>query len=175
MKSMYVVLVLVALVAGTAMGQAKPIGPLLICFDEDGRTYMENTGAEPFQFDGYSIASASGALDPVGWMTFVESTTADMTNFPPSLGQTIPQAFGWGELAATANLVSEAHLTAVATLAPGTVIDLGLLVTPAECGDLYFTYIDSATQGSWEGVCCPEPASLGLLGLGGLALLRRRR
>ncbi|NLF32872.1 MAG: PEP-CTERM sorting domain-containing protein [Planctomycetes bacterium] len=76
----------------------------------------------------------------------------------------------------TASLISEAHLEITATLQPGDSIDLGAAFPGGTQADLTFTYVDSTTAGaSYEGAVIPEPATMSLLGLGALALIRRRR
>lgn len=177
MKTLFAAITIVA-VAGSVfacVNTTKPCGPIHLVCDAAGVGVMTNTGGTAFQFDGYTVASAGGLIDNAAWMTFVLNTTADMTNFPPSVGQTVPQAFGWGELANDPALISEAHLTSAAILQPGGTVNLGAAFPGWSQADLTFTYIDAASGGSWEGPVTPEPATMSLLALGGLAMLRRRR
>ena len=75
----------------------------------------------------------------------------------------------------TAELLSEVHLNALATMEPGAILPLGDPLPHVPWTDITFTYVDSTSVGSWEGYAFPEPASLSLLGLGALAMIRRRR
>ncbi|MFW6154851.1 MAG: PEP-CTERM sorting domain-containing protein [Planctomycetota bacterium] len=169
---------LVLFVAGTAMAAInteKPLGPLNLYIDGDGAGIMVNDGAEAFTFDGYSIASDGGNILPDDWMSIPQNVEAGGLGGGDDIGQTMLDAFSWAEMARTANLVSEAHLSSAATLAPLDGIGLGNAFPGGTQDDLTFTYVNSATQESYEGEVIPEPATMSLLALGGLALIRRRR
>ncbi|MFW6154456.1 MAG: PEP-CTERM sorting domain-containing protein [Planctomycetota bacterium] len=176
-------ILLVMSVAGVTMAGIntdKALGPLELYVYPDGTAEIVNTGDSPFTFDGYAIASSEGLIDSVAWTSIPQNVEAGMD--PAIVGQTMLQAFSWAEMARTFELLSEAHLSSAATLQPDGRIPMGAAFPDGlNYGDLYWspyytlTYVDSATQASYEGTLIPEPASLSLLGLGALALIRRRR
>ncbi|MFW6146506.1 MAG: PEP-CTERM sorting domain-containing protein [Planctomycetota bacterium] len=144
---------LVGITATAAVGgpnTSKPLGPLSLYVDAAGVGTIVNDGLEPFRFDGYSIASASGAIDSDAWMSIPQSVAAGELD-PADIGMTMLEAFSWAEMARSASLISEAHLSAAATLPAGGMIDLGAAFPGGHWTDLTFTYVDSASQGSWEG------------------------
>ena len=171
-------ILLVLSVAGLALAApntSKPNGPLNIYIAPDGTGTMVNDGAAPFTFDGYSIASEAGLIAAANWNTIPEQAALDPVNFPPRIGMAMLDAFAWAKMAETAYLISEAHLSATATLQPDDSIVLGTALFPGGTqADLTFTYVNSGTLESYEGYI-PEPATMSLLALGGLALIRRRR
>jgi len=174
--------VVVALAAGTAgagINTDKPFGPLNLYISPDGTATMMNDSGAPFTFDGYSIASAEGNLVPANWYTIGEHAAEpgfpERTGQPPIVFPTDLRAASWATMSDTAYLISEVHLEITATLQPGDGIGLGAVYPVGNAWtDLTFTYVRSATEESYRGYP-PEPASLSLLGLGALALLRRRR
>ena len=173
---------LVLFVAGTAMAGVntdKDLGPLNLYIDAAGVGTMVNDGVAAFEFDGYSVASASGALANGNWVSMADHAAdpafVARTGQPPVVFPTDLRAAMWATMSDTAALISEAHLEITATLQPGDSIDLGDAFPDGTQADLTFTYVNSGTLESYEGMVIPEPATMGLLALGGLALLRRRR
>jgi len=171
---------LVLFVAGTAMADTKPLGPMNLYIDELGVGQIVNDGTVPFTFDGYSVASDSGALVNASWKTIGSQAMTpgftERTGQPPiDLGSGDLRAASWSKMSNTPLLISEAHLEITATLQPGDFINLGAAFPGGTAEDLTFTYVHSATLESYEGLVIPEPATMSLLALGGLALIRRRR
>lgn len=179
MKTLFAAIVIVA-VAGSAVAGVntdKPMGPLDLVVNPDGTGYILNAGAEPFGFDGYTIESVAVAL---GDLTGIfDNTVADMVVFPGTLGLTMSEALAWTEMSKTADNYSEVTMDKVATLQPGGMINLGAGMMGLTQQNGTFTYVDSTQVApnptSFEGDIVPEPATMSLLGLGAIALIRRRR
>ena len=174
MKKLSVLVVF--LMAGTAMAGIntdKPLGPLALYVDAAGVGLLTNDGAVEFQFDGYTILSDDGVLGAV--IGIFDNALADTVGFPPTIGLDAAGALAWTEMSTTPTNHSEVTMQTGATLQPAGSINLGATMPGLTQATGTFTYVDSATGGSWEGPIIPEPATMSLLGLGALALIRRRR
>ena len=175
MKTLFAAVMIVA-VAGSAVAGIntdKPMGPLDLVVNPDGTGYILNAGGSPFTFDGYTIESATIAL---GNLTGIfDNALADTVGFPPTIGLDAAGALAWTEMSTTPTNHSEVTMQTGATLQPAGSINLGATMPGLTQATGTFTYVDSATGGSWEGPIIPEPATMSLLGLGALALIRRRR
>ena len=150
---------------GSAAVAAGPDLAEIIVDTATGNIRLVGNATDPAEVSGYDIVSTDNALIPANWVSLAQQGVA-----------------GFGENARLALGVSEASLTTVATV-DATGFNLGNFFNPAvgSINNLSFTYTDENSN-VIEGAVTPaataplpEPASLGLLGLGGLALLRRRR
>jgi hypothetical protein len=177
MKTLVTALVIVAIATTAFAGKTgKPMGPMDLMVYADGTAALINNGATPFLFDGYTLVSTAGLLPNA--MGIFDNALADMVTFPAKLGMTVPEALGWTEMSATATNYSEVTMGKGATLAAGDTIMLGAGFDGYNQDDGIFTYVDSTLpdgQTSFEGRIIPEPTTMSLLGLGVLALIRRRR
>jgi len=134
----------------------KPQGPLSLYIDAAGIGTIMNDGIEPFQFDGYTIAGNNGYTfnEAVGEARpFKSIGTRALTDGGILAAKLGFGVYTFGALTSQDDLVSDGSLSGVAILQPGDSFDLGDLVftgAPTQA-DLTFTYIDSASGGSWEG------------------------
>ena len=157
-------------------GSGTPDTSLTLVIDlstEDA--WLKNTTGAALGFDGYEIWSAGGLLAPTGWQSIADSVNSQPLDVLLTLGT---GALSFGELTATQDLLAEFSLLRAATLPAGGIWYIGEPAPQASLADLAFFYsrpgvADTKYQGGIEIV--PEPATLGLLLVGGLALLRRRR
>ena len=86
-------------------------------------------------------------------------------------------ALSFSEFTGTPLVLAEGSLSGHATFQPSAPWSIGQPVTtPVDIGDLTFYYAKPNAPGDkFLGVIVPEPATLGLLGIGALAVLIRRR
>ena len=125
-------------------------------------------GASPLEIDGFSITSRGGVFTPLsqatqivlfndGWTSVLQNTASECTIFH--------QMPGSGELETD-------------VWYPGFAFDLGPFV-PAGMSlaeaQSDITLMGMSRDGEINGVVIPEPASMSILALGVLALVRRRR
>ena len=188
MKNATLILVLVAAVLA-AVGTASAELTLNINWNGDHQACIKNDTGSAVTFDAYEIYSAGSLLDtnyvdPLvsGWRSFGDWIAEDMMGAFAALGSVT-----WGELAALPSVVSDGNLSGSTTLAAGGVLPICVpapLATEADFheagsgvyGDLQFYYVNSAVSTEKiDGMIVPEPVTLTLLGLGSLALIRRRR
>lgn len=126
----------------------------LTVFSDTGVVQLEGgTGAS---LSGYEIDSPSGALDPTQWT----------------------HLSGFALFGNTANTLSETNFGTGPSLS-NTAVELGSVFRPGGAHDLTFMAFDNAGNEVESGIvtytAVPEPVSLGLLGLGALGLMTRRR
>ena len=168
------------LVAGAFTSQAGavilPDPSLTLLIDVNtGDTWLKNTSAGPFNFDGYEIWSAGGLLAPASWQSIADSVVSQPVNVMAALGT---GALSFGEITASTSLLAEFTLSGQATLQAGATWYIGQPAQQASLADLSFFYsIPTSSGNKYEGgiEIIPEPATLGLVLIGGLALLKRKR
>ena len=168
------------LVAGAFTSQAGavilPDPSLTLLIDVNtGDTWLKNTSAGLLSFNGYEIWSAGGLLDPAGWYSIADAVVAQPVDVMLTLGV---GALSFGEMMATPDLLTEVSLSNNATLQMGSMWYIGQPAPQASLADLSFFYHTQTSGGDkYAGgiEIIPEPATLGLLAIGGLAMLRRRR
>jgi len=179
MKTLVTALVMVA-VAGSAfagINTTKPMGPLDIMIYGDGTAAMINNSAAAFLFDGWTLESVAGVL-PADVQGINDNAWTLGAPFATMLGLTMQTATAFQEMSTTATNYSEVTMNVGATLQAGDAINLGGGFGALNQANGTFTYVDSTLpvgSTSFEGRIIPEPTTMSLLGLGVLALVRRRR
>ncbi|MEM7807678.1 MAG: PEP-CTERM sorting domain-containing protein [Planctomycetota bacterium] len=157
--------ILAAAVAAVAIPSLASAQDFEFVYDpSDGTVVVDANG---FSIGGFTLNSASGALDPTGL---------------PNGGGDILLSFSpivvLSALTETADTISFGSLTADITPELFDGFELGAIITPGtELSDLSLTAIDTTGLGSVPAavVLVPEPATAGLMGIASLGLLRRRR
>jgi len=109
-----------------------PANDLVLVIDPatgEGAIRNLSSFVSPYTIDGYSITSASGALEPTSWSSFADSSAAGV---------------GWREAAPTATGLSELNLTGSTVFGTGKSIPLGKVFDPTAERDLVFEYSTQA-------------------------------
>ena len=158
-------------------GTGSPALSLTLLIDvTTGKAWLRNdTGSSAFTFDGYEIWSVGGLLEPVSWESIADAAMSSPADVINTLGA---GAMSFGEMTAGLSLLAELDLPNYATLQSGATWDIGKPAPDASLADLSFFYsnpddVGIKYQGGIEII--PEPTTVGLLLVGGLALLRRKR
>ncbi len=161
---------------------APPAKAQLMLLWDVGRNFeIVNVGAEALRFDGYSIHSPPGNLEPEHWISLEESFAADSVKALATLG-----LHEMSPVSSTRFNLAESSMGNGATLQPGASWGIGQPFGPEAtlgeiCAGTTFEYTDAdgvvggGTQAG-DVFCIPEPSSLllALAGLLGCRLLPRR-
>jgi hypothetical protein len=147
---------------------------LQLTFDSAGNATLMNTTGSALSVKEYQIVSDGGNLLPTGWISIADMAVAAPVTLMTTLGT---GALGFGEMQATTTLLAEGSLNNSALFQPGAPWSIGTPIaegTLASDLTLYYSRPDSSGN-MYLGQVVPEPATLSLLALGGLAVLRRKR
>jgi hypothetical protein len=148
---------------------------MTLTFDGAGNATLTNNTGSAVNVDVYEIWSAGNNLDPVGWESIADAVVVRPLDVMNGLGA---GALSFGELTATTGLLAEGNLSNSAAFQPAAAWSIGKPFDPGQTAeDLTFYYARPETPGDkYLGEIVPEPATMGLLAVGGvLTLLRRRR
>ncbi len=144
--------------------------------------FIENLDTSAIRFDGYSLQSPSGGLEPEGWTSFEKSFVADPLTAIATLG-----IHGFAEANPTEFALSELSAGTGATLQPGTRWSIGHPFRNNNFpNDVIFQYTDpdGVVGGGVQQALCirpfciPEPSSFVLAAVGVVAMhviTRRQR
>lgn len=143
--------------AGAASLQAgQPAAGKIDLIVDTATGHIQLAGGAGASLSGYEIDSASGALDPTQWS----------------------HLSGFALFGNTANTLSETNFGTGPSL-DGTSVDIGAVFRTGGAHDLTFMAFDNAGNEVESGivtyVAVPEPTTIGLLGLGAMTLIARRR
>ncbi len=169
--------VFAALLCSTQMCHAaEEYGTLAVDFDDPGEAFLCNFTNNPIAFEGYTIGSRSGNLNPAA---FVGIGARIRGGHPTENAIWVMANLGSGALAFVATdlsplSISETDLVGEAVIPPGFRVSLGACVPSSDWSDLTFSY-SAPGRGIIDVVSWPEPGSLSLLAIGALLRFRRRR
>jgi hypothetical protein len=152
----------------------SPASSLMLLIDETtDQAWLKNTSAAPLEMAGYQIQSVNSLLDPAGWVSIADAALTRPDDVIAELGagaldfrKSVP---------GLTNYMGEVNLTGFALFQPGASWPIGKPAPPVSWADITFQYAltdNIVYDGGIELV--PEPATISLLAIGGLALLRRR-
>lgn len=157
-------------------GSGTPDTSLTLLIDTStDQAWLKNTTGSPLAFDGYEIWSAGGLLGSSSWHSIADAVLTQPLDVLSTLGA---GGLSFGEMTATTSLLAEFSLSGQATLPMGVMWYIGTPAPDASLADLAFFYSRPGAAGTkYEGgiEIIPEPATLGLLLIGGLLLLRNNR
>lgn len=151
---------------------------LLLLIQEDGSSQLVNNNgtSSPLDVDGYSILSKGSHLNPGTWNSIADQAASDPIGIMGTLGV---GALSFGELTATSAIMAEASLSNFAVFAGDATFDIGTVSDVPSESDLEFFWTSPSVGAGNQYIglvtVVPEPATMSLLALGGIALLRRRR
>jgi hypothetical protein len=173
-RILVVLIGVMTLVQAASVLGASPALKLLIDTDTN-EAWIENVSATAVTVYGYEIRSIGGNLDPAGWESIADAEVTRPGDVTSQLGAA---ALSFHEGGANSGLyLGEASFIGEAVFQPGAPWSIGQPVLEASIADLAFTYLGPADVNPQSGgiELVPEPATLSLLSLGGLAVLRRRK
>lgn len=165
-------------------------GLTLLIYENTGETFLWNRTAVPIQFDGYMIWSEQGLMSPDTWVSISDAIAESMESHANVIANLGSEVSSIGEANPTENSLAELCFGNGPTLQSGARWPLGIISETPLDEDISFAWctptrivfigdIDPIVEaGQHAGnvvFLVPEPMSLGMLALGGLALLRRRR
>ncbi len=133
--------------------------------------FLAYEGDSPLELEGYTIASQDGLLDPMGFCGFECHALMDPVWPPPWLPGWMPLVFD--PYPGTTHNISELWVSGSLSLQPGFRMSIGNCAPNGTVADLSFKY--ASGDATYDAVVIPEPATMALLAMGGLAALRCRR
>ncbi len=142
----------------------------------DGSATLENVSGAPLSVDSYQILSAGGLLSSGSWTSIADQAVSDPLGVLTALGA---GGLSFGELSATTLNLTEANLSNSALFASGAPFNIGTITSTPTQGDLTFIWTSpTITPGDLfvgQVNLIPEPATMTLLAVSGIAVFRRRR
>ncbi len=141
------------------MGIGVARAELQLLARQDGTIYIANPGTVPFRFDGYQFSSASGILDPAGWVSLAQSFAEDPAATSAALG--VHGMFTAGN--PSQNSLAEISGGVGATLQPGARWSIGKPFGEAPAGSSVFDFTATRVRGvvfefvNADGVVTPQP------------------
>jgi hypothetical protein len=145
-----------------------PRGDLRLLVNWDGSTWLWNTGAGPLSFDGYQIASESGGLDPLGWLSISDYVNSGQIS--TVLGALGASSLTFGEANPGPSNLAELNLGGVGTLQGGAQFYLGRpfrSLDEVQRTSFFYSAPGTGSQtGAIELVQVPEPGARALLAIG---------
>ena len=187
MKTLAYMAIVLALTAGAANAilitdPAQGALQMTLLYDPSGSGnawLMKNTiwSSGTATVDGYEIWSSADDLSVANWRSLQDWNTIDQATLIASLGA---NSTSFMEMMPTAGVLAEVTFAPGAVFQPNAPFSIGTpLAAPPTPGVLMFTYglSTDTTDDKYLGLIAPipEPATVALLALGGLALLKRKR
>ncbi len=155
---------------------AEEYGTLAVDFSDPGEAFLCNFTNNPIAFDGYTVGSRSGNLNPAAFVGIGDRIngghpTEDAIWVMANLG---PGALSFVVTDLSPSSISETDFYLEAVMPAGFSVSLGACVPSSDWSDLTFSY-SAPGRGIIDVVSWPEPGSLSLLAIGALLRFRRRR
>jgi len=170
MKKLIAVMAILAMVAVANAGTIQKYD-LELVMDSEGVFSLHNTTDSAVRFYAYSIESDGDKLSPTEWISIQDQAAADMMGVFGVLGM---GGVTMGEMNPTSGALAE-YSSSEAVLQAGASFAIGKPATGLHDLKFYWANNDTPTGDQYQGNVVPEPATMALLGIGGLAAIIRRR